>query len=148
MNLFMRITAVVVLGIITANCGNNNKSDNRVVLSSQSEEDRLVVPSGDCEDCILSKSEVEKAVADHMSDISTVSDLSFNRSLAQSVNLFSTFFIASFTIQTNSGSTYANIQCNATTTYTLIPYLYLEDCSSEEVVFDGWMVINLRNKFL
>lgn len=134
MNLYIRIMAIIILGVVTANCG----SDNRMLLSSISEEDRLTIPSGDCEDCVVSRSKLEKSIADRMGSISTVSDLSFDRSLYQ---LFSTFFIVSFTIQIESGSTYTNIRCNATTSGL---YVYLEKCSSEDVKFGGYLVIPVR----
>ena len=122
----------------TVACGNQAK-DNRIVLSSQSEADQLIVPSGECEDCIVSKSRLETAIADRLKDVSKVYDLSFDRSFAQMFDMLNGEFTVSFSAQADSGSTYVNIQCEAmavhtaATVHTFSPYIHLEHCSNKDV---------------
>ena len=124
MSLFLRnMIAVIGFVIITVSCG--GKQDNRIVLSSESE-DHLTIPRGDDAGKTIDRQKLAVLIADRFNDISRVYDISFLSELYlsdeafryQSSGMFmfdtTDYFTISFTAETTSGAVYSNIKCLST----------------------------------
>ena len=112
MNLWMQIMVITMLGVIT--------------ISSQAEDNPLVIPEGEHGSRAVSKQKLAKAIADKLEDVSIVSDLSFSpegHGYEFTVNVrrlgpanfcgATSIFTASFTVTTHSGAVHRDIQCSA-----------------------------------
>ena len=163
MNLWIQIMVIATLGIITVGCGSNNNKgsnpikttvnsagqnvaeDGRIVLSSQAENDRIVIPSGSCGGCTASKQKIEELIANQFHTISTVSDFSFIvRGAIVSHYSRTPIWNASFTVQSTLGMTHQNIIC-AASFHNDIPYhtITLSNCNSHDTTLSRQIVIYL-----
>ena len=145
MGLFLR-NMIVVIGfvIITVSCG--GKQDNRIVLSSESE-DHLTIPRGDDAGKTINRQKLAVLIADHFDDISRVYNISFESELYFSEAVWNTlslglndaldhtdYFTTSFTVETTSNTIHGNIQCLSRSTSD--DKLYMTDCKNDHVVLD------------
>ena len=160
----MKVLLFIGFGMIVG-CGNQAK-EGRIVLSSQSE-DHLTIPEGAFEGAVISKSKVEKAIAEQLDSISKVYDLSMKEKLLPaevleaiytlgSLGLYAFFssdpFLASFTVETTHGKIYTEINCSSLATrrsmrsdviYS-IGRLTLIGCKSDEVQIDKTLSVQMR----
>ena len=135
MNSILQKIFFVVFSLIIVGCGNGAK-DNRIVLSSQSSADeKLLIPSGECEDCEVSVHKLEVYLAGTSGQVATVSDLSFSRGV---MNYIQGTFTTSFTVATKEGKIYAGVEC---TSESGEEYLDLLQCGSDEARFRDWIRI-------
>ena len=127
MNLLTRILMFIGFGVIVA-CG-NQANDDRIVLSSQSE-DPLVVPEGEFKGFKVKKSWLQYAIgAEIDSSSAVVSDLSFS---SRFTSFFSGAFITSFSVKVSQGN-FNNIRCLSSIEFvdTLSYSLVLQDCGND-----------------
>ena len=170
---FLKTIIFIGLAVHLINCGgqSHNEStvkvakvengvpkteDGRIVLSSQAEDNSLVMPEGTCENCIISSQKLGMEIAQEFESVSEVYDISLDSDLyavevIDTVFIFGLFddrldrFSISFTVKTISGAIYENIECTATTPNQAT--LYLRDCESDQVALDTSIHIKF-NKIL
>ena len=142
------------LAVHLINCGGQGKTkDGRIVLSSQSEDNSMVMPEGTCENCIVNSQKLGVEIVKKFKSISRIYDISFDSELyidealatifsfGQADNTYDNFSV-SFTITTLSGADH-NIECKARTSKR---YLILENCGNDQVVLSkDWIHINFDN---
>ena len=137
MNCILQRMFILVFGLVIAGCGGGK--DNRIVLSSQSLTDQsFIIPSGGCEDCVVSVQKLGEAIAGKFGQIATVSDLSFSRSF---VNYIQGTFVTSFTVTTVSGDVYEDVECVSDSGESSLELL---QCGNDQVVFRDWVSISLN----
>lgn len=128
-----------ILGLVIAGCGSGK--DNRILLSSQSKNDELIIPSGSCEDCIVSRQKFERTFTKKFGRISEVFRISFSRSPGF-FGFFSDQFDVSLSMRTRAGAVYSDVQCVADAGESI---LYLYGCASDQVVFRDFISILLND---
>ena len=134
MNYVLQMMFVIAFSMVIAGCG----KDDRIVLSSQSSGDEnLVIPSGECEDCVVSSQKLGEAIAGKFGQIATVSDCSFSRSF---LNYIQGTFTTSFTVTTVSGHVYEDVECVSESGER---YLELLQCKNDQAEFRDWVSIYL-----
>ena len=147
----LKIIIFIGLVIQLINCKGQGKNENtikvakvendRIVLSSQSKDNSLIMPEGTCENCLVSSQKMGIEIVKQFKSILEVYNISFNSelyiyealetifSLGQSGDT-DDYFSVSFTIKTVSDAIH-NIKCK---TRTSLEYLILNDCGNDQVV--------------
>ena len=92
MKLFLRSIVFIILGV--------------TAMSSQSEEGQLVIPAGNCKDCVISAEKLGQKIADQF----TMTVRIYNFSFLQPKSNIKLEFTASFTAEVE-GNVYDNIYC-------------------------------------
>lgn len=151
MNL-LKIITVVGFGMMLINCGGqDNKTsqetvevdrvedgvakakDGRIILSSESES-YLVIPDGEFKGFELSATRVADSIKTKVKSVSEVYDLSLS---SKFFPFWTDEFITSFSVSTNLGDIYQDVQCISYVIFgsNMTPRLILRECENDQVAF-------------
>ena len=142
MSFFIQIMFFVGFGIITIGCG--GAAGNRIVLSSESAENSLIIPSGDYEGTFINKQKLAKSIAEKYESVLNVHDIS----IAEESMLTELFAESnhvcdiSFSVTDTSGNIHKDVRCNAHIHSSPLS-LHLYDCANNEIELAPLRIIPL-----